>query len=189
MAFRANGYIGHGRIGAQSSSPGGCKNIIIIRLISTGDHEGRQRVEHVAGLPPELRHDVTSSIAVSYTHLDVYKRQVYNVFVARSFIASNIPDELYEAASIDGCSHFRFFFSIVLPLSPAILAVLTLFAAVGQWNSWFNAMLYLKKETQMPLQAVVRQLITSQSALALSLIHIFFQRSLDLSGRDSSSGL
>lgn len=93
---------------------------------------------------------------------------VYNVFVARSFIGSNIPDELYEAASIDGCSHFRFFFSIVLPLSPAILAVLTLFAAVGQWNSWFNAMLYLKKETQMPLQAVVRQLITSQSALALA---------------------
>ncbi|MBQ7839589.1 MAG: carbohydrate ABC transporter permease [Lachnospiraceae bacterium] len=93
---------------------------------------------------------------------------VYNVFIARSFIASNIPDELYEAASMDGCSHVKFFLSVVLPLSPAILAVLTLFSAVGQWNSWFNAMLYLKDEAQMPLQAVIRQLITSQSALALA---------------------
>ncbi|MEG0767904.1 MAG: ABC transporter permease subunit, partial [Clostridia bacterium] len=89
----------------------------------------------------------------------------YNVIIARTFMTANIPEELSEAASIDGCNTTRFFFRMVLPLSPALIAVLVLFNAVGQWNSWFNAMIYLRDQSQMPLQMVLRDLIISQSTM------------------------
>lgn len=91
---------------------------------------------------------------------------VNNIIISRTFMKSTIPPELFEAASIDGCSHTGFFFRIALPVSKALIAVLVLFAAVGQWNSWFNAMIYLKEENQMPLQMVLRNLIVIQSALS-----------------------
>lgn len=87
---------------------------------------------------------------------------VYNVIITRTFMESNIPDTLVEAAEIDGCNMTRFFVSIVLPLSPAIVAILVLFYAVGQWNSWFNAMLYLRDE-QMPLQNVLRNILSTST--------------------------
>lgn len=87
---------------------------------------------------------------------------VYNVIITRTFMESNISDTLMEAAQIDGCNMMRFFFGIVLPLSPAIIAILALFYAVGQWNSWFNAMLYLR-DTQMPLQNVLRNILKTSS--------------------------
>lgn len=90
---------------------------------------------------------------------------VHNIIISRTFIKSSIPEELYEAASIDGCSHTRFFVSIVVPLSKALIAVLVLFAAVGQWNAWFGAMIYLNNDDQMPLQMVLRELLIKQSAL------------------------
>jgi len=85
---------------------------------------------------------------------------VYNVIITRTFMESNVPEALWEAASIDGSSFTHFFFRIALPLSPAITAILILFYAVGQWNSWFNAMLYLK-EQQRPLQNVLRTVMSS----------------------------
>ncbi len=91
---------------------------------------------------------------------------VYNIIIARTFIQSAIPEDMFEAAAIDGCSHARFFMNVVVPLSPALIAVLTLFAAVAQWNSWFNAMIYLRDKSHMPLQIVVRELIVSESSLA-----------------------
>jgi putative aldouronate transport system permease protein len=89
---------------------------------------------------------------------------VYNIIIARTFLQSNIPDELSEAATLDGCDHFRFFRTMVLPLSPALIAVMVLFSAVGQWNSWFNAMIYLRKQTQLPLQLILRNIIVSAEA-------------------------
>ncbi len=89
---------------------------------------------------------------------------VYNIIIARTFIQSNIPDELYEAATIDGCNHLRFFRYFVLPLSPALIAVMVLFSAVSQWNSWFNALIYLRKQQLMPLQMVLRDIVVSQGA-------------------------
>ena len=68
---------------------------------------------------------------------------VYNMIVARTFIQQNIPNELLEASKMDGCSDARFFFQVVLPLSKAIIAVLALWYAVGHWNAYFNAFLYL----------------------------------------------
>lgn len=90
---------------------------------------------------------------------------VYNIIITRSFMELNIPDGLQEAAFLDGCSYGRFFFMIVLPLSPAIISVIALFTAVGMWNSWFSAMLYLRNDEYMPLQFWLRRLLTSMEQL------------------------
>ncbi len=84
---------------------------------------------------------------------------VWNVIIARTFLQENISDELYEAAQIDGCSDIRFLFSFVFPLSGAIVAVLALFYAVGQWNKYFDALLYLQDQDLYPLQIVLRNIL------------------------------
>lgn len=84
---------------------------------------------------------------------------VYNLIVVRTFFQTTIPDELLEAAKMDGCSDLRFFWSIALRLSGAIVAVMVLFYAVGQWNAYFNAIMYLNSRSKMPLQAVLRDLL------------------------------
>ena len=86
---------------------------------------------------------------------------VYNIIIARSFFESSIPSELFEAASIDGCGNFRFFVSVVVPLSKAIIAVLALYYAVAQWNGYFNALIYLNKATTYPLQLFLREILIS----------------------------
>ena len=84
---------------------------------------------------------------------------VYNMIVTRTFLQSSIPDELIEAAKIDGYSDFGIFTSIVLPLSKAIIAVLALLYASGHWNSYFNAFLYLNSKELYPLQIFLRQVL------------------------------
>ena len=86
---------------------------------------------------------------------------VYNMIVARTFIVNSIPRELLEASQIDGCSDLRYFISIVLPLSKAIIAVLTLFYAVGHWNAYFNAMIYLYDKAKYPLTLFLREILMS----------------------------
>ena len=81
-----------------------------------------------------------------------------NIIITRTFFQTNIPDELREAAELDGCSNTRFFFQIVLPLSGAIVAVMTLFFAVAHWNSYFVAMIYLRNDAYQPLQVVMREI-------------------------------
>lgn len=84
---------------------------------------------------------------------------VYNMLVMRTFIESNIPGEMLEAASIDGCSDTRFLMQIVLPLSKAVIAVVAMFSAVGHWNSYFNAMIYLNTASKYPLQIILREIL------------------------------
>ncbi len=86
---------------------------------------------------------------------------VYNIIIVRSFFASSMPVELYEAASIDGCTNQRYFFSIVLPLSKAIIAVIALYCLVAQWNSYFNAMIFLSDRSKYPLQLFLREILLS----------------------------
>jgi len=89
---------------------------------------------------------------------------VYNVIVARSFFAASIPEALYESCRIDGGSESRAFFSIALPLAKPIIAVIALYAAVGHWNGYFNALIYTSKPSLQPLQLVLRNvLILNQS--------------------------
>lgn len=88
----------------------------------------------------------------------------YNVIVTRSFMESNIPDELLEAATIDGCSNAKFFGRIVVPLSKAVIAVIVLYLAVGYWNSYFSAMIFMTDAEKYPLQLVLRQILLQASA-------------------------
>jgi putative aldouronate transport system permease protein len=84
---------------------------------------------------------------------------VWQVIIARTFFRSTIPDELYEAATLDGASDLRFLWSIVLPLSKPMLAVIALMYAIYQWNSYFDALVYLKDTSLYPLQIVLRNIL------------------------------
>ena len=84
---------------------------------------------------------------------------VYNVIVARSFFETSIPEELFDAAQIDGLSYFGYFFKIVLPLSSAILAVIGLYYFVGHWNDFMTGLIYITDDKKQPLQVVLQQLL------------------------------
>lgn len=84
---------------------------------------------------------------------------VYNVIVARTFFQTTIPEDLFEASQLDGCSDFKFLLSVVLPLSKPIIAVLVMFYAVGHWNSYFGPMIYLSDKELYPLQIVLRNIL------------------------------
>lgn len=89
---------------------------------------------------------------------------VWNVIVAKSFFENTIPNELLEAAKIEGCSNTKFFMKIVLPLSKPIVAVMVLFYAVGNWNSYFDALIYLNNENLYPLQLILRNILIQNEA-------------------------
>lgn len=84
---------------------------------------------------------------------------VYQMIVTRTFLVANIPQELLEMSQIDGCNDFRFFWSFVLPLSKAVIAVTVMQYAVGHWNSWFSAFLYLSDDKKYPLQMMLRRIL------------------------------
>jgi len=88
---------------------------------------------------------------------------VFNIIVARTFFQSSIPEELWDAAQIDGCGNLGYFFKIVLPLSKAIISVLALWTAVGLWNSYFGALIYLKDSSRYPLQLILRNILIVNS--------------------------
>ena len=89
---------------------------------------------------------------------------VMNLIIARTFFEQTIPNELYEAAYIDGCSNTKCFFQIVLPLSSAIIAVVTLYYAVEHWNAFFDAFIFLKDPKLFPLQVILREILIANQA-------------------------
>jgi len=90
----------------------------------------------------------------------------YNIIVARTFFKSSLPPSLWAAAQIDGCGTMRFFFQFAIPLSKSVLAVIGLWTAVGLWNSWFNALIYLDPDsTWIPLQLLLRRILISNQSL------------------------
>lgn len=91
---------------------------------------------------------------------------VYNLMVTRSYIESNLPQELQEATQVDGCSDLTYFRKFVLPLSKPVIAVITLFYAVGHWNSYFNAFLYLDDRNLYPLQLFLREILVNNQIQA-----------------------
>ena len=90
---------------------------------------------------------------------------VYNMIIARTFFQSSIPEEMLEAAELDGASDMQALFLLVLPLSKAIIAVLVLYYAVSHWNTYFNALIYLNSESKFPLQLVLRTILSNASQL------------------------
>ncbi|MDG0808824.1 carbohydrate ABC transporter permease [Cohnella rhizosphaerae] len=95
---------------------------------------------------------------------------VFQVIVARTFFQSTIPKELGEAAELDGCSDIGFLWRVVLPLSKAIIAVLILFYAVGIWNAYFDALIYLKSPGLYPLQIILRNILILNTIDATALV-------------------
>jgi putative aldouronate transport system permease protein len=89
---------------------------------------------------------------------------VYNMIIARTFF-QNLPKELLDAAQVDGCSNTVFFFKIALPISKAIIAVIALYYAVGHWNSYFNAMIYVSNRKLFPLQLILREILVLGQSL------------------------
>lgn len=91
---------------------------------------------------------------------------VYNLIVSRTYFSNSIDDALYEAAEIDGADEFKKFFTIALPLSKPIIAVMALYYSVSHWNGYFNAMIYTNQSRLETLQLVLRRiLVLNQSAL------------------------
>lgn len=91
----------------------------------------------------------------------------WNLIVTRQYFTNTIPEELYESADIDGASDLRAFVRIAIPLAAPIIAVMALFYAVGHWNSYYSALLYVRKSDYFPLQLVLRNiLISNEMALA-----------------------
>ncbi len=88
---------------------------------------------------------------------------VWQVIIARTFFRSTIPDELHEAAMLDGASDLRFLWSVVLPLSKPVIAVIALMYAILQWNTYFDALVYLKDPGLYPLQIVLRNILILNS--------------------------
>ena len=88
----------------------------------------------------------------------------WNLFMAKTFFQTGVPDSIIEAAELDGANRLRLFVSVILPLSMPIVAVLALYYAVGQWNSYFNAMIFLQDANLFPLQLVLKEILTASES-------------------------
>lgn len=86
---------------------------------------------------------------------------IFYLIIARTFFESSLPPELYEAAVIDGCTHFKFFMKVALPLSKAMISVIALYYLVGHWNDFFTALIYIRDNNLQPLQIVLRDILLS----------------------------
>lgn len=84
---------------------------------------------------------------------------VYNVIIVRSFFESSIPEELHDAAQIDGLGYFKYFIKIVLPLSSAIIGVIALYYFVGHWNDYFTGLIYIRNQNKQPLQVILQNIL------------------------------
>ncbi len=91
---------------------------------------------------------------------------VFYLIIARTFFESTLPSELYEAAAIDGCSHFVYFAKVALPLSKALISVIGLYYLVGHWNDFFTALIYIRDNELKPLQIILRDILLSNQVFA-----------------------
>ncbi len=104
---------------------------------------------------------------------------VFNVIVTRTYFQSTIPGELLEASQLDGCSDFRFIRAVVIPLSGPIIAVITLWYAVVHWNSYFQALIYLKSARLYPLQIILRNILIMNQVSADMLMDVELTEKLE----------
>ena len=92
---------------------------------------------------------------------------MFNMILVRTYFMNSVSPELLEASQIDGCSDAKYFFSVLLPLSKPVIAVITLYYAVGHWNAYFSAMIYLQDKNLYPLQLILREiLVASQISMS-----------------------
>lgn len=91
---------------------------------------------------------------------------VFYLIIARTFFETSLPKELYEAAAMDGCSHFTYFLKVALPLSKAMLSVIGLYYLVGHWNNFFTGLIYIRSNDLQPLQIVLRDILLSNQVFS-----------------------
>jgi putative aldouronate transport system permease protein len=89
---------------------------------------------------------------------------VWNLIIARTYLQTSIPQQLYDAAKVDGASNTRMLFSVVIPLAGPLIAVITLFYAVMHWNSFFDALIYIRDASLKPLQLVLREILVANGS-------------------------
>ncbi|KQX48532.1 MULTISPECIES: carbohydrate ABC transporter permease [unclassified Paenibacillus] len=90
---------------------------------------------------------------------------VFNLIIARTFFET-LPSELYEAAAMDGCSHFKYFIQVAMPLSKALISVIGLYYLVAHWNDFFTALIYIRNNELQPLQIILRDILLSNQVFA-----------------------
>ena len=94
---------------------------------------------------------------------------VWNVILIKTYIQSSIPQEIFESASIDGCSDWKYFTKMVIPLSKPIIAVMILLYAVGKWNDFFSGLIYINDAAKQPLQLILRNILILNDSAGMSL--------------------
>ena len=94
---------------------------------------------------------------------------VWNVILIKTYIQSSIPNEIFESAQLDGCSDWKYFIHMVIPLSKPIIAVMVLLYAVGKWNDFFSGLLYLNDAAKQPLQLLLRNVLVTNDSGSLSM--------------------
>lgn len=94
---------------------------------------------------------------------------VWNVILIKTYVQSSIPSEIFESASIDGCSDWKYFTNMVIPLSKPIIAVMVLLYAVGKWNDFFSGLLYLNDVNKQPLQLLLRNVLVQNDSIGMAM--------------------
>lgn len=94
---------------------------------------------------------------------------VWNVILIKTYIQSSIPSEIFESAAIDGCSDWKYFINMVIPLAKPIIAVMVLLYAVGKWNDFFSALLYLNDVNKQPLQQLLRNILVQNDSIGMAM--------------------
>ena len=102
-----------------------------------------------------------------YTLIVLGAISMYNCVICRTFISSSIPDDLQDAARIDGCSDFGIMLRVVLPLSKPVLAILALYYGLGHWNDYFTALIYVNDRGLQPLQTFLRMILIMNEEMDL----------------------
>lgn len=107
---------------------------------------------------------------------------VWNMIVCRTFLQNTIPEELFDAASIDGAGYVRYMLTIVLPLSKAIIAVLVLWYAIAHWNAYFNALIYITNKKLKPFSLYLREYLVQQNTMDIAELTAGEEIRMDLLG-------
>ena len=117
-------------------------------------------------LPTYLQIKSLGLLNQPYTLIVLGGISVYNVLVTRTYFQSSISETLFEAAEIDGCPQIKQFLYIAVPLAKPVIAVITLYYAVGHWNDFYTALVYVSEDDYQPLQTVLRSILMQSQRMA-----------------------